>query len=109
MRACFKNAFNLLTVRDDLTYVEGYAFWFLPVLHAWCVDAAGNVVDPTWDDPQDRRYFGVPFDRDFVFATAKERERYGVIENPEMNFPLITRTGLSFRSSVFSRTMSPSP
>mgnify|MGYP001012730423 FL=1 len=63
-KRCFVNAARLAaTRRDELQYVEGWAWGKVPLHHAWCVDRDGNVVDPTWEpDPLLDAYFGVPFD-----------------------------------------------
>lgn len=64
---CYANASNLArTSNGRFSYAEGYALkGGRPVLHAWCVDAAGNVVDPTWSDPRTggigQAYLGVVF------------------------------------------------
>ena len=56
-RYCFRNAFRLASERPDLAYVEGYGvssgFLSMPSRHAWCIDATGQVFDPTptWADP----------------------------------------------------------
>lgn len=66
MKQCFHNAAALARgSRGQLTYVEGIAAGIIPVHHAWCVDAAGKVVDVTWD-PMGTAYFGVPFPTDRV-------------------------------------------
>jgi hypothetical protein len=65
---CFQNA---LTIADDdeLVYVEGYAL--RPTLgmlfhHAWCVTPEDDVVDPTWDRPEECQYFGIGFQGQWV-------------------------------------------
>jgi len=75
---CFNNAISLIGRRADLQYVEGYALSpdFGGVCHAWCVDAADRVVDPTWDPPG-LAYFGVMFDRDAVLRAADSHQRTG--------------------------------
>ena len=59
-RLCFVNAARLVLRHPELSYVEGWADFGE---HAWCVNAAGEVLDPTW--PKDRTlpevYFGVAF------------------------------------------------
>lgn len=79
-KQCFQNASMLaFENRSKYTYVEGWAFsGLLPVDHAWCVDAEGNVVDPTWDNPQDCAYFGIPLDTNFVFKRVQSSECWGV-------------------------------
>lgn len=47
-KQCFDNAYKLASRRSDLRYVEGWALGIIPVHHAWCVDAEGNVIDNTW-------------------------------------------------------------
>jgi hypothetical protein len=91
-KECFKNAFCLAEYNPDLSYVEGYATFFnlgFPVLHAWCVDKQGNVYDPTWKKLGDE-YFGVVFELSFVRETIFARKKFGVIDNREMNFPLLS-------------------
>lgn len=67
-RECFAQAIDLATRRPRaLRYVEGYglsaglAGFPMLIHHAWCIDAKGRVVDPTWDDPAHSEYFGRPF------------------------------------------------
>jgi hypothetical protein len=54
---CYRNAFRLASERPELRYIEGYGvsagFEGMPERHAWCVDRAGLVFDPTptWADP----------------------------------------------------------
>lgn len=52
-KECFRNALMMAQERS-LDYVEGYALGHgIPVHHAWCLDADGKVVDPTWRDSTD--------------------------------------------------------
>jgi len=46
------------------------------------------VVDPTWDEGAE--YFGVPFRHDYLRRVLKARRDYGLIDNAEMDFPLVT-------------------
>lgn len=89
IKDCFMNAWHLATERKDLTYVEGYAIGtaIIPVLHAWCVDKNGNVIDPTWGTA--KAYYGVSFPTDFVIKTAMSRKKFGIIDNMEEGFPLM--------------------
>lgn len=78
-KRCFENAFRTVT-RYGLTYVEGYAVGIIPTHHAWCIDEAGNVVDPTWHEEEysEVEYLGVAFDEDYVMDTVVETGTYGV-------------------------------
>ena len=98
MKECFKNAYHLA---DDsaLIYVEGYATSLglgVPFLHAWCVDTEGKVYDPTWKNGGE--YFGVPFDLKYVRKTIFRREKFGVIDNVEMGFPLLVGKDTNFKN-----------
>lgn len=74
---CFWNAQRLAgRSRGKLRYVEGFGLRPMlgfPFHHAWCVDADGRVVDPTWDNPEVCEYFGVPFD---MATVRKRRTKY---------------------------------
>jgi hypothetical protein len=45
-------------------------------------------VDPTWDEGTE--YFCVPFRHDYLRRVLRARRDYGLIDNPEMDFPLVT-------------------
>lgn len=81
-KLCFMNATQTFLERDDLDYCEGIGFIpSLPgfaFLHAWCVDATGNVVDPTWDRPESCRYYGVRFPRGAYTRHIFRTRVYGV-------------------------------
>jgi hypothetical protein len=86
---CLKNASNLAKRRPDLQYVEGYAIsgpTSYPMFHAWCVDQAGVVYDPTW--PDGREHFGVPLKLDFVLALRKKNKWLSGIDSPP-DFPVL--------------------
>ena len=92
-RECFRNAATLALRKPDIyMYVEGYAVnrWMAmhTVAHAWCIGSDNFVVDPTWDEGTE--YFGVPFRHDYLSRVLKARRDYGLIDNPEMDFPLVT-------------------
>lgn len=95
-RQCFANTYHLVQWHGDAyTYVEGFAAMSFGIAtpHAWAINTAtGAVVDPTWrwqEDCQPASYFGVPLDFSLVLATAARRKRYGVLYNPEMDYPLM--------------------
>jgi hypothetical protein len=85
----FRNAFRLARERD-LTYCEGFTLprgWDdQPNRHAWCLDEAGRVVDPSpgWADPGATLrdcYFGVaiPLDVAAPFAGGDEPRANGAL------------------------------
>src|SRR5688572_1430432 len=77
-KECFLNAF-VMAVTHNLTYVEGYAVLLgipLAVLHAWCIDDVGVVLDNSWK-PVGVGYLGVPFDTQFIIKTLDERRKRG--------------------------------
>jgi hypothetical protein len=76
---CFTNCIQLAFIEPQLTYVEGLAILPNPAFdmeHAWCVDAEGRVVDPTWEEPG-LAYVGVPFLASYVRARYKAQARFG--------------------------------
>lgn len=82
-QACYRNAFDLaLAHPGELTYCEGRALscGFIPIEHAWCVTPDGQVVDTTWRDDE-RHYFGVRFDTDWLHGWVESRSSYGVLAN----------------------------
>jgi hypothetical protein len=84
-KACLYNAL-LLAFIYELDYVEGYAMHAdvrldHPVEHAWCVDAKGNVIDPTWHEKVGREYFGVAMDRLVLTEQHQKGEPFGLMFN----------------------------
>jgi hypothetical protein len=81
-RECFRNAFLAVLGDESLRYVEGVAIRpgmdGLGFLHAWCVDGNGRVVDPTWDNPEESRYYGMEFDRKRLTKHVMREKIYGV-------------------------------
>ena len=96
MKECFMNAYRLAE-SSGFIYVEGFAISSIgfPVLHAWCIDSNDNVYDPTWSDGKE--YFGVPFKIEYVLKTMLKRKSYGVIDNFECRFPLISGVDKDFK------------
>lgn len=88
-KECFANAFRLAMARDELRYAEGYAMrdGSFGMHHAWCVDAQGRVVDPTWDFPAD--YYGVIYDLAYVGKVVSKKGVFGVIDNWTEDYPLL--------------------
>jgi hypothetical protein len=88
MKQCYRNAFNLLELDPYLIYCEGYATTgLLPVLHAWCIDPKGNIIDNTWNEGI--CYFGVPFNKIYVLKAVTQQGKYGVIDNWKNSWPLL--------------------
>lgn len=86
VHGCYMNAYRLMDSNSKMTYVEGYVnLGGLPIQHAWCVDKNGNVIDPTLTAPVPGKtivpigYFGIPFNRNYVYATAVKTGVYGVL------------------------------
>ena len=89
-KQCFANALWLSYGRRDLIYCEGFASSGVAVMHAWCVDKAGNVVDPTWSGRvAETEYFGIPFRTRWVIRLMAQKEQTGVIDNWEHDLPLL--------------------
>ena len=90
-KECYKNCFQNLTgsrrTNDNLHYCEGFATHEglgLIIAHAWLVNGQGEVIDPTWRDPQsfiNPIYFGVVFNWEFVMEVAAQTKMYGVLDN----------------------------
>lgn len=100
-KACFNNAYlAAVASRGNLLYVEGYAMSaFMPVHHAWNIDAGRKIVDTTWcGDGTDLgmftrptpgvAYFGIVFDLNFVRSTRTNNNTC-VIDQWEKNWPLL--------------------
>jgi len=81
-RRCYYNATWMAIENPDLHYCEGFALSMIPVPHAWCMDATGAVMDPTWKEG--RAYFGVVFKTSFVRDQMAVRQVYGLLEWPGM-------------------------
>lgn len=108
IKQCFGNA-QLLLTRDyehRLTYVEGFAFSIIPVLHGW-LDLDGKVIDTTlrqdrnaggrlanrvlgtWRD--ERQYHGVHFSREYVLQKILDRRFFGtLIDDYWKHWPLLS-------------------
>lgn len=85
---CYNHARELaLSEPNEYRYVDGlagvsegfhqvgetYCECFSCVPHAWCVNLAGEVEDPTWDAKDGRYYLGVPIPMDVVEAHQADR------------------------------------
>ncbi|OGC89255.1 MAG: hypothetical protein A2W25_04305 [candidate division Zixibacteria bacterium RBG_16_53_22] len=99
VKECFRNAAMLALEHPELTYVEGYALSIISTHHAWCVDKEGRVVDPTWPEVG-TEYYGVPFDKAWLFRELHKMEYYGLIDDYRRNFPLLRKNNKGFLSKV---------
>lgn len=79
-RQCYRNAGTLAMANTALMYVEGYAcpVGSIPVHHAWCVDAAGLVIDNTFEDAARSQYFGVPISHGTLVALLEATGQWGL-------------------------------
>jgi hypothetical protein len=97
MRQCYNNAFHAvvesLGTADQLSYCEGFALpssLGIAVEHAWAVDGAGRVIDPTWDDAPRCGYVGVPL----TLAHMVNRDRLDFRDPLGVGFSDLKRNGL---------------
>ncbi len=79
-RECFANARRIAERRREYSYCEGFAVNLVATEHAWLVDSAGRVLDPTWclleNDPMPTDYFGMLLTLAEVYA-ARDRNPFG--------------------------------
>ena len=85
-KECLYNALLFAVMYPELDYVEGYALHAdtridHPVEHAWCVDAKGNVIDPTWHEKVGREYFGVAMDKWLLAEQHQNKLPFGLMFN----------------------------
>jgi len=96
-KQCYKNASLLVMEREDLDYAEGIAYsgelGDLPFQHAWAVTKDGTVVDPTWDNPENSKYFGITYDRGRYLKYLYKAKLYGVLGSTDKNARNAIKTG----------------
>ncbi|MGN6556067.1 MAG: hypothetical protein ACTHLW_20350 [Verrucomicrobiota bacterium] len=110
MRECFKNAADLALGfhRNNYIYCEGYALSIIPVMHAWCVDLEGNVIDPTWTPrtgamiDTGREYFGVAIKSAYLSEALLKQKYYGLIDAWQSKWPLLTAPVADWKHPVNS-------
>lgn len=85
---CYDNAaWVALLSYGRLQYVEGWMVWLgVPLEHAWCADAEGNVVDPTITPKLVAEakgelplYFGIPFCHQYVILVKERTDAWGIM------------------------------
>ncbi|MFJ4691725.1 hypothetical protein [Streptomyces sp. NPDC088766] len=92
-RQCFANAAATEREHPHLAYTEGFAVAAdspVPTAHAWCTDADGHVIDPTWPEPGCSTYLGIVLPPNL---RPREPSNWGVLEAPDSLYPLL-RNGL---------------
>jgi len=75
---CFKNAAKL-AMQEQWLYAEGFASSGHPIHHAWCVNAQGRVVDPTWESPG-AAYYGLAMRATELARHLSATGRYGIFD-----------------------------
>jgi hypothetical protein len=86
-KACYGNAYRLYRRRKHLTYCEGYVALEscpIPVMHGWCVNAEGEVLDPSVEQDRPAIYYGMAFKDEFVLASwaiLNKRRYIGILGN----------------------------
>jgi hypothetical protein len=100
MGQCYVNA-QRLAIFDPrkYRYAEGWAVLGdtpLPVLHAWCVNRRGYVVDPTWYGRDKAYYYGVVIDIDYVLKRQLATGMFhAMIDDWEHGSQLLRTPGLA--------------
>ena len=96
-KECYKNASLLVLEHTELDYAEGFAksdrTGELTFMHAWGVTKDGAVVDPTWDNPEKGKYFGVRYERSKYLQYLYKAKVYGVLGSTTKNMKQAIETG----------------
>lgn len=87
-KMCYRNAGTLALDDPSLTYVEGFTTVSgIPIEHAWCINQAGTVIEPTLSHRSGSGgYFGIPLRTSFLRSELLRREVWGVLD---MNIELL--------------------
>jgi hypothetical protein len=59
----------------------------IAILHAWLVNDAFEVIDPTWNNKASTEctYFGVALNSEFVMDFSIKTKHYGILDNDYLN------------------------
>lgn len=88
-KCCFGNAWALARTHPELLYVKGYATNLITMLHAWCCEPKGRVIDPTWQNPEKCDYYGIAFRTDFVRPYFRNRKYWGILARWDLDYPVV--------------------
>lgn len=97
-KQCFQNCFDALWKHSELSYCEGFAIddeLPIAISHAWLVNDAFEVVEPTWNEKKSTgyTYFGVVFNKDFVLDFAIQTKHYGILDSDYLNEHQLLKEG----------------
>ena len=86
-KQCYLNAYSLFRRRKNLHYCEGNVYMDdcpIPVMHGWCVNDQGLVLDPSVGNDCGIVYFGVQYQDAFVrecWVDLKYHQAIGILPN----------------------------
>jgi len=88
-KQCFCNSYSYAIKSNDYSYVEGYMLYnSILIQHAWIIDKNNNSIEVTLEEPAEE-YFGVKFNLEYLVYIALLRKHYGVLDCPDIKFPLL--------------------
>lgn len=91
-KQCFCNSYSYAIKSNDYVYVEGYILYnSMLIYHAWVMDKNNDGIEVTLEKPA-KEYFGVKFNLDYLMYIASLRKYYGVLDCPDIRFPLLKGT-----------------
>ncbi len=99
VKECYKNAY-MAAIENDWSYVEGYAMSeILPVMHAWCLDNEGQVVETTWETAG-TEYYGVTLEIMWVTERIAATGMWGVMPNDYLNEYQLLKAGVPLEAKA---------
>lgn len=82
-KECFKNAAEFVAMKRNVRYAEGFATRpdiGMLIHHAWAIDDDDQVIDPTWDRPEECFYMGIVLTSGEVWSELRRNDFYGVLD-----------------------------